>query len=90
MAKKVCNNKVEFIACGKDITFRLSDEELKALKYHTIVTRKNEDRRNLTCGDMYNFAAYAFFEYDATPTKYGRFAKNFPYHDFETIYWNLI
>lgn len=36
MEKKVCSNKVEFIACGKSITFKLSDKELKALRYHSI------------------------------------------------------
>ena len=87
--KKTCNNKVEFTACGKSLVFRLSDKELRNLRVASI-RHKGDDWEHFNCGHMYNFSAYAFFEYDTTRTKYGRFAANFPYHDFEKIYWTII
>lgn len=89
MARKVCNNKVEFSACGKSVTFRLSDKELRMLRRSSIFY--NGDKwETFTHGTMYNFAAYAFFEYETSRAKYGRFISNFPYKDFDKIIWFLI
>lgn len=87
--KKTCNNKVEFTACGKSLVFRVSDKELRNLRVYSI-HRNGDDLEHFNYGYMYNFSAYAFFEYETTRTKYGRFAANFNYHDFGEIYWTII
>ena len=89
MVRKVCNNKVEFTACGKTLLFRLSDKELKMLRRSSI-WYKGEDWESRKYGYMYNFSAYAFFDYDVKGSKAGRFHVAFPYHDFEKIMWDLV
>ena len=90
MAKEL-NNKVEVWQCGMHATFRLSDKELKQLRHSSIYTAQEKvyAENHATYGRCYNFSMYAFFEYDTTRAKYGRFAKLFNYHmgDFD---WYLI
>lgn len=88
MLKKVCNNKVVFLACGKEVTFKLSDSELRQLRCSS-VHYKDDDWEKFTHGTIFNFSVYAFFEYETSRAKYGRFAKNFPYHDFDKMAWFL-
>jgi len=87
--RKQCNNKVEFHACGKSVIFRLSDSELKQLRRNSIYT-KGQDWEKFTHGSMYNFSAYAYFDYEVKGSKRGRFIENFPYLKFDTIFWFLL
>ncbi len=88
MLKKVCNNKVVFLACGKKVTFNLSDDELRQLRRSSIYY-KGDDWENFTFGTIFNFSVYAFFEYETSRAKYRRFAENFLYHDFDRMEWFL-
>lgn len=83
MGRKICNNKVEFSANGKSVTFRLSDDELKTLRKY------DDERKNSKYGWLYNFSVFAFFDYEVKGSKCGRFHKNFNYHKFEKMIWCL-
>lgn len=90
MERKVLNNKVKFYAGCKEVVIKLSDKELKDLRCHTNYS-KGVDRNTLTMGDMYNFALYAFLDYDLkkSPSKAARVKAQFPYHEYDRIYWYL-
>ena len=88
MARKVCNNKVEFTACGKTVMFRLSDKELRMLRRSSIF-EKGVDWEKRNYGYLYNFSVFAFFDYDVKGSKCGRFHKEFNYHEFDKMWWSL-
>lgn len=90
MERKVLNNKVVFHAGGNEVMVKLSDRELKDLRCHTNYA-KGVDRDSLTMGDMYNFALYAFLDYDLkkSPSKAARVRSKFPYHTYDRVYWYL-
>ena len=90
MERKVLNNKVKFYAGGKEVMVKLSDRELHDLRCHTNY-KNGVDRDTLTMGDMYNFALYAFLDYDLkkSPSKAARVKKQFSYHEYDRIYWYL-
>ncbi len=74
MAKKL-THKVVISQNGINATFHLSDKEMDGLR------ASSWDRGNHKhLGHCYNFAMYAFFEYETTRSKYGRFASLFNYH----------
>ena len=74
MTKKL-THKVVISPRGLNATFRLSDKEMDGLR------ASSWDRGNSKhAGNSYNFAMYAFFEYETTRSKYGRFASVFNYH----------
>lgn len=82
MNKTLLNNKVEIRQCGVSAVFRLSNEELKRLRRSSCFTaREIEKAMKATSGRCYNFSMYAFFEYETTRAKYGRFASIFNYHN---------
>lgn len=74
MTKKL-THKVVISQGGVNTTFRLSDKEMESLCASSW-TRSNGKHM----GNSYNFAMYAFFEYETTRSKYGRFASVFNYH----------
>lgn len=80
MEQKKLTHKVRITQCGKEAVFRLSDKEFKGLQCSSI------DRETKTFGRCYNFSMYAFFEYETTRSKYGRFASIFNYHKGD-FYW---
>ena len=74
MTKKL-THKVVISQGGVNATFRLSDKEMDGLR------ASSWDRGNSKhAGNSYNFAMSAFFEYETTRSKYGRFASVFNYH----------
>ena len=74
MAKKLAH-KVVISQGGVNATFRLSDKEMDGLRASS--WWRSNDRQ---MGNCYNFAMYAFFEYETTRSKYGSFASLFDYH----------
>lgn len=74
MTKKL-THKVVISQGGVNATFRLSDKEMDGLRASSW-TRSNGKHM----GNCYNFSMYAFFEYETTRSKYGRFASVFNYH----------
>ena len=74
MTKKL-THKVVISQGGVNATFRLSDKEKDGLRAPR--WWRSNDRQ---MGNCYNFAMYAFFEYETTRSKYGRFASLFDYH----------
>ena len=74
MANKLAH-KVVISQGGVNATFRLSDKEMESLCASSW-TRSNGKHM----GNCYNFAMYAFFEYETTRSKYNRFARLFNYH----------
>lgn len=74
MANKL-THKVVISQGGVNATFRLSDKEMESLCASSW-TRSNGKHM----GNCYNFAMYAFFEYETTRSKYNRFARLFNYH----------
>ena len=74
MTKKL-THKVVISQGGVNATFRLSDKEMESLCASSW-TRSNGKHM----GNCYNFAMYAFFEYETTRSKYNRFASVFNYH----------
>lgn len=74
MANKL-THKVVISQGGVNATFRLSDKEMESLCASSW-TRSNGKHM----GNCYNFAMYAFFEYETTCSKYNRFARLFNYH----------
>ena len=89
MARKVCNNKVEFTACGKSVIFRLSDKELKTLR-RISTFEKGVDWEKRNYGYLYNFTAFSFFDNYVKGSKCGRFHREFTYHEFDKIMWDLV
>ena len=74
MAKKL-THKVVISQHGISAMFHLSDKEMDGLR-----TSSWDKGNNKHMGNCYNFAMYAFFEYETTRSKYGRFASLFDYH----------
>ena len=70
MAKKLAH-KVVISQGGVNV----SDKEMDGLRASSW-WRSNSKHM----GNCYNFAMYAFFEYETTRSKYGRFASLFDYH----------
>lgn len=81
MAKKL-TNKVVISQCGVGAVFRLSDKEMEGL----IASSKDKEKKY--SGHCYNFAMYAFFEYETSRAKYSRFASLFDYHKGD-FYWYI-
>ena len=74
MAKKL-THKVVISQGGVNATFRLSDKEMESLCASSWTRSNGKHMEN-----CYNFAMYAFFEYETTRSKYNRFARLFNYH----------
>lgn len=73
MVKKMAHKVV--ISQGMvNATFRLNDKEMDGLRASSWVTSNSKQ-----IGNCYNFAMYAFFEYETTRSKFGRFARLFEY-----------
>lgn len=90
MGRKILNNKVNFFAGGKEVTVRLSDKELKVLKQYSNY-RKGTDLDKQTMMEIYNFSLYAYLDYDLKgSSKGGRVRITFPYHDYSSVWWELI
>lgn len=92
MERKVLNNKVKFCAGCKEVVIKLSDKELKDLRSHTNYNfTKGVARSTLTFGELYNFGLYAFLDYDLkkSPSKAARVKAQFPYHEYDRIFWYL-
>lgn len=90
MAKQL-NNKVVISQAGVEATFRLSDKELKNLRYSSRYTKQEKESGRVEkaiMGNAYNFAMYAFFDYETTRAKSGRFHKTFNYHKGD-FFWYL-
>ena len=88
---KVLNNKVVISQAGVEAEFKLSDKELKSLRYSSITDKQDRERgflENGTMGRSYNFAMFAFFDYETSRSKCGRFHKLFDYHKGD-FYWYL-
>ena len=86
---KVLNNVVIFSHGGKDLKMRFSDDELRTLR-HASIHYKGDEVDRFKHGELYNFAAYAMFDYEIkSPSKRGRFCSAFPYHSFSRILWQL-
>ena len=81
MAKKLAH-KVVISQGGVNATFRLSDKEMDGLRASS--WWRSNDRQ---MGNCYNFAMYAFFEYETTRSKYGRFASLFDYHKGDFLWY---
>ena len=80
-------HKVVISQAGKDVTFTLSDKELRSLRISSVFTDR-EKASKATYGRCYNFAMWAFFDCDTTRAKAGRFASNFDYHKGDFM-WRL-
>lgn len=75
---------------GKDLKMRFSDKELHILR-HTSIHYNGDDIDNSKHGELYNFAAYAMFDYELkSRSRRERFCAAFPYHSFESIRWELV
>lgn len=75
MVKKL-THKVVISQKGVKATFRLSDKEMDGLR------ASSWDKGNHKYfGICYDFAMYAFFEYETTSSKYNRFARLFDYNN---------
>ena len=74
MANKL-THKVVISQGGVNATFRLSDKEMESLCASSWARSNGKHM-----GNCYNFAMYAFFEYETTRSKYNRFARLFNYH----------
>lgn len=77
------DNKVTISQAGVEATFRFSNKELRNLRSYSEFTKQEKEDGFLdkaTMGQAHNFSMYAFFEYNTTNAKYGRFASLFNYH----------
>lgn len=84
------NNKVTISQAGVEATFRLSDKELRKLRIYSRYTRQEKENGFLdkaTMGNAHNFSMYAFFEYETSRSKYGRFASLFNYHKGDFLWY---
>lgn len=89
MAKKILNNKVEFVAGGKSVIVKLSDFELKELREYSDY-KKGEDLSKMTMAKINNFGLHAFTRYTLkNSSKAGRICATFPYHDYDYVMWVL-
>ena len=89
MERKVCNNKVEFIAAGKSAVFHLSDLELRRLRKSSVWVN-GDDWERFTHGDIYNFSVFTLFGMEfKSQSKRQRFNRIFHYHDFDKMYWYI-
>lgn len=79
---KRLNNKVEISQAGVDAIFRLSDKELKVLRLYSdrVGNYSREQRLKANFGMCHNFSMHAFFDYETTRSKSGRFNSLFNYH----------
>ena len=89
MARNVLNNKVEFIAGGESLMMKLSDKELRQLRYSS-QWRKGDDWKNMLCGSIYNFSIFVLLDYDWKSPYREKFASKFPYLKYDSIDWFLI
>ena len=90
MARKVLNNKVEFMAGGKSLFMKLSDKELKSLR-RSSEWCKGDEWENMLHGRIRNFSIYALVDYEwKSPHKAGKIYVNFPYREYDTIDWFLV
>lgn len=87
MTKKALTRKVEITQKGKSVIFRLSEKEYHSLRHFSIYTAR-EPIPSLY-GRCYNFSMFAFFDYEASRSKSGRFHKEFNYHDGD-FNWQLV
>jgi hypothetical protein len=89
MEKKKLSHKVTISQCGKEAVFHLSDKELNGLRRSSIYTAQEKERALIaTYGRCYNFSMYAFFEYETSYSKCGRFSSIFNYHKGD-FFWYL-
>lgn len=88
--RKQVNNKVTISQAGVAATFRFSDKELRNLRSYSEYTKQEKEQGFLdkaTMAQAHNFSMYAFFEYNTTKAKYGRFASLFNYHKGDFFWW---
>lgn len=69
--KKKLTHKVTLTQCGREATFRLTDKEYNLLKRIKEVYN----------GRCYNFAVFAWADYDISKSKCNRFHSIFNYHN---------
>lgn len=82
-------NKVTIMQGGKDVTFTLTDKELQGLRNSSVYTAQEKERAmKATLGRVYNFSMYAFFDYEVSRAKCGRFHANFNYHNGD-FFWSI-
>ena len=87
---KILNTKIEFSACGRYMTMRLSDDELRQLR-RSSNNWAGVDVSSMTCGFIYNFAIYALFDYSfKSASKRRRFMDTYGYNDFGEMYWSVV
>ena len=90
MAKKILNNKVEFMAGGESLIMKLSNKELRSLR-HSSQWYYGDDWENALHGRIHNYAIYALLDYEwKSPYKTGRFGTKFPYRKYDNIDWILV
>lgn len=90
MARKVLNNKVEFLAGGESLVMKLSDAELRQLR-RSSEWLKGDDWENMLHGRIHNFAIYALLDFAwQSPYKRGKFESKFPYRKYDNIDWFLV
>ncbi len=88
MERKILRHKVTVMQGSKQAVFNLSDKELDMLRKASVSSR---DEKVLYHGRCYNFAMFAFFDYDTSRSKAGRFNSIFNYHegDFNWFYGDM-
>ena len=74
--------RVEFLQHDVKATFRLTDEEYKQLRNYS--DKKHGSSR---MGDMYNFSAFAWADYEISRSKCGRFHSLFNYHKGDFLWY---
>lgn len=74
--------KVTLSQNGVSATFRLTDAEYKQLRNYS--DKKHSSSR---MGDMYNFSAFAWADYEISRSKCGRFHSLFNYHDGDFLWY---
>ena len=74
--------KVTLSQNGVSATFRLTNEEYKQLRNYS--DKKHGSSR---MGDMYNFSAFAWADYEISRSKCGRFHSLFNYHDGDFLWY---
>ena len=85
--KKKLTRKVEISQGGKSVIFRLSEKEYQSLRKSSIYTAKEPIPS--VFGECYNFSMYAFFDYETSRSKAGRFNNEFNFHN-GNFTWLLI
>lgn len=74
--------KVTLSQNGVSATFRLTDREYKWLKSYS--DKKNSSSR---MGNMYNFSAFAWADYEISRSKCSRFHSLFNYHNGDFLWY---